>query len=519
MPDITKSKIKCISMKKDELFKNKIHKIKIFDGVINFLQQLNNCRVAIITNCNKSTAINILTYFDIYKYINHIISADDCINCKPHKEPYLNAKIYFNENKYNKYIVFEDSHIGYLSATSANIDTIFMKINDNKNDNDNDNDNDNVKCFYNYDKINVKSIIKEINNKYIIKKSFNISNISNINYNKKNNRCDGYICDIYKYTININDNENDNENDNDNDNENENENENNIDIILKIANINNSLTITATKIDLYKNEIYFYKEIYKHIMNIINIPYYYNSSYINQYIILKDLNCFNGTFNINLNKNTQLIYKIIKDISKIHIQYYYNNDNEIPLYLKEVKKINEFNYYNILIKDRYDKFLLDNNQYIDKQIKDIFDNINNNFLKINEELSTYPLSLCHGDLKSPNIFYKNNNEPYYLDFQYINLNKGISDIIFLLIESVDFDEDLYNNIIEYYYNIITSNGINYKYSNYIKDLKNSLSLFPFVVAVWFNTEDKNNLTDKNFPLNFLNKLMKYYKYEFKSTLI
>ena len=106
-----------------------------------------------------------------------------------------------------------------------------------------------------------------------------------------------------------------------------------------------------------------------------------------------------------------------------------------------------------------------------------------------------------------------------MDFQYINLNKGISDIIFLLIESVDFDEDLYNNIIEYYYNIITSNGINYKYSNYIKDLKNSLSLFPFVVAVWFNTEDKNNLTDKNFPLNFLNKLMKYYKYEFKSTLI
>ena len=184
--------------------------------------------------------------------------------------------------------------------------------------------------------------------------------------------------------------------------------------------------------------------------------------------------------------------------------------NKLDSSIKKLKKLDH---------DKDNKFLLDNNQYIDKQIKDIFDNINNNFLKINEELSTYPLSLCHGDLKSPNIFYKNNNEPYYLDFQYINLNKGISDIIFLLIESVDFDEDLYNNIIEYYYNIITSNGINYKYSNYIKDLKNSLSLFPFVVAVWFNTEDKNNLTDKNFPLNFLNKLMKYYKYEFKSTLI
>ena len=140
IPDITKSEINSISEKKDELFKNRIHKIKIFDDVVNFLQQLNNCRVAIITNCNKSTAINILTYFDIYKYINLIISADDCINSKPHKEPYLNAKVYFNENKYNKYIVFEDSHIGYLSAISANIDTIFMKINDNGNDNGNDND-------------------------------------------------------------------------------------------------------------------------------------------------------------------------------------------------------------------------------------------------------------------------------------------------------------------------------------------------------------------------------------------
>jgi len=167
-----------------------------------------------------------------------------------------------------------------------------------------------------------------------------------------------------------------------------------------------------------------------------------------------------------------------------------------------------------LIKDRYDKFILDNNQYIDEQIKNVFDNIKNNFYKINEELSTFPLSLCHGDLKSPNIFYKNNNEPYYLDFQYINLNKGISDIIFLLVESVDFDKDLYEDIIQYYYNIIISNGIDYSYSNYIKDLNNSLSLFPFTVAVWFNTEDKNNLTDKDFPLNFLNKLMKYYNHEF-----
>jgi hypothetical protein len=100
--------------------------------------------------------------------------------------------------------------------------------------------------------------------------------------------------------------------------------------------------------------------------------------------------------------------------------------------------------------------------------------------------------------------YENNINPIFLDFQYINFSKGITDIIFLLVESIDFDEDLYYNIIEYYYNILITNNIKYKYEDYIKDLRNSLMVFPFVVAVWFNTEDKNNLTNKDFPLNFLN---------------
>lgn len=103
-------------------------------------------------------------------------------------------------------------------------------------------------------------------------------------------------------------------------------------------------------------------------------------------------------FNIDLNKNKELIYTIINNISKLHIQHYYKNKDELPLYLKEVKTIKEYDYYNILIKDRYDKFIIDNSF-----IK-VFDNIKDNFHKINDELSSYPLSLCHGDLKNPNIF-------------------------------------------------------------------------------------------------------------------
>ena len=335
IPEITKNQIIEISNKKDELFKNNIHKIKLFDGVIDFLEQLNNNRTAIITNCNKSTVINILDHFNISKYINYIVSADDCINGKPHQEPYFNAKYYFNDNKFNKYIVFEDSHIGYLSAKNANIDNIFMK---NTN-------------FQNYNEINIKSIINELNNKIIIKNFFNINDINLITSYKNNNR-DGYICDICKYNIKLDDTD-----------------INDIDLILKITNINNSLTITAKNLNLYNNEIYFYKELYNDIKDVIRIPYYYDSSYINQLIIMKDLNNNNnenGMFNINLNKNKELIYTIIKEIAKIHIKYYYENDNDIPISFKKVRKINEYDYYNLLIKDRYDKFIIDNNKYFDK---------------------------------------------------------------------------------------------------------------------------------------------------------
>ena len=335
------------------------------------------------------------------------------------------------------------------------------------------------KKFYNYNEININNIINELENKKILKKIFNTIDI--INTNNNDNLRNGYISEIYNYTIDKTNN-----------------------IILKIGNNNNSLTEIANKLELYKNEIFFYKNIYENIKNTINIPYYYDSYYEKSLIILKDLNDNKGSFNINLNENNNLIYKIIDEISKLHINYtFIDNKNNL-----NIKKINDFNYYDIIIKNRFDIFI---NKIFSNKLKNFFINIYNNFNNIINELSSYPLSLCHGDLKSPNIFYKDYNNPYFIDFQYVNLNKGISDIIFLLIESVNFDEKLYINIINYYYEKIKNN---ISYISYKKDLKNSLCIFPFIVAVWFNTEDINNLNDKNFPTKFLNNLIKYYEFEF-----
>ena len=125
--------------------------------------------------------------------------------------------------------------------------------------------------------------------------------------------------------------------------------------------------------------------------------------------------------------------------------------------------------------------------------------------------STYPLSFCHGDLKSPNIFYYNHIQPYFLDWQYIQLNKGISDITFLLIESIEFDLVNVELVLGYYYKLMKErNEINKDI--YMNDFKNALCIFPFFVCVWFNSEDNDKLIDKCFPLKFMKNLLKYYQY-------
>jgi hypothetical protein len=114
-------------------------------------------------------------------------------------------------------------------------------------------------------------------------------------------------------------------------------------------------------------------------------------------------------------------------------------------------------------------------------------------------------------LKSPNIFYKNDFEPVFLDWQYIHLNKGVSDIVFLLVESVDFDPITVDIVLNYYYKLCNER-FNISYEKYIIDFKNALCVFPYFVCVWFNSEDGDKLLDPVFPIRFLRNLMKYYNH-------
>ena len=494
---ITDDNIVEVSQKKDELFIEYIHNEKgfLFNGVLNFFEQNRYNKIAIVTSCNKKAAKYILQITGLNKYIDLLIASEDCIHHKPDPEPYLKAIEYFNTNKENVFI-FEDSYSGFCSAKRTNIHYIclienlnscsdILKSNQFKYNDYNELKLDTIIQFYN--NFNDKCIVDYITQ---IKQTINTIPIKSIKKNSSNLKT-GYICDINSYHI-------------------EYINGNSENIVLKISNFDNELSDTAVKLNMYENETYFYDKI-SHLIN--NTPKYFGSFKDNKKdaILLEDLNKYSGSFNINLNKNIYLLLNVVKHIHDIHKTFHFETSDNVITNMHYLKKTNEIAYYKELINTRYKmfeknvKYILSNNEK--NIIKKIYDNID----KIYDEASCFPLSFCHGDLKSPNIFYKNDTEPIFLDWQYIHLNKGVSDIVFLLVESIEFDITTVELVVNFYYKL-QNEAHPISHDTYMNDFKNALCIFPFFVCVWFNSESGDKLLDPVFPIKFMKNLMKYYNH-------
>jgi thiamine kinase-like enzyme len=133
------------------------------------------------------------------------------------------------------------------------------------------------------------------------------------------------------------------------------------------------------------------------------------------------------------------------------------------------------------------------------------------FPDVQSRLSTGHLTLIHGDVKSPNIFYDKDSglHPVFIDWQYIAIGKGAQDLVFFLIESFNVEYiSLYLPLFKQYYFVkLKENGVNdYEFSEFEQDVKDSICYFPFFVALWFGTIRNDELIDKNFPFFFIQKL-------------
>jgi HAD superfamily hydrolase (TIGR01509 family) len=492
-----------LSIIKDKLFMKHIDKITIIPGSKEFIENIkkDGHKIAIVTNANRITATSILNYIGLNKYNDILIIGSECTHPKPSPDPYLAAAKYFNIST-DKCIVFEDSHNGILSAKGISpkcivgigsdkdyFTTVGVTINmPNFNDID-------IKILLNFEQ-------KVYNyNKYI--------------YNSLNNRFKnikdlvihpitlkgGFIADVYSISFFDGDVKHD--------------------AIFKVENINDSdLNKTAHTLELYNRENYFYESISPYVN--VNIPYFYGLVRDDQYkiigIILENLNKENFYLNMDLNKeNINTALSVIDNMAKLHASFW---NKDLPSKFFQLKKNNDpsFNpkWYNF-VNERIDKFICKWDKILSESDKKLFKELAINYINIQNNVSEEPLTLVHGDIKSPNIFYNkidNIITPYFIDWQYITYGKGVQDLVFFMIESFTKENlaQYYTLFKEFYYIKLKEYGIStYSKEQYNIDFKNAAYYFPYFVAIWFGTTSTDDLIDVNFPYFYIDRLLNFYK--------
>lgn len=492
-----------LSTEKDDSFIKNISKIKVVEGVYEFLKSLKtkNYKCSIITNCNKKVANEICNYIKINEYIDYLICADDCKNNKPHPEPYLKGLEKYNLSNDNVFI-FEDSKTGLLSAKNINpkclvgIETLYDNI-----ELLNYGADISIKNFVNF---NIDNLISYENGnignlKKLIKNSLNM-NINDIIIDESKLK-GGFIADIISIIIKSYD----------------------LDhfCVLKYENKNiTGLSIMANKLQLYEREYYFYQHISREVN--IKVPKFYglikDKTYNNIGVVLENLN-INRNYKINLdlsNESIDISLKIINRIAKMHAKFWGKDLNKIFPKLKKNNDITFNPFFQIFVSERIETFKNKWKNIFSDNDLELCEKIANDFQNIQNRLSSNNLTLVHNDIKSPNIFYDLDDdcEPIFLDWQHSVFGKGTQDLMFFIIESFDVSKVdlLYPIFKNYYYSkLIEYNVQNYSYQEYEQDIIDSVCYVPFFTTAWFSSVPNDELIDQNFPFFFTKSFLHMLK--------
>ena len=494
-----------LSKLKDELFIKNINEIKIVDGIYDILKniKIQGHKICIVTNCNKNVSNKIVKFINIDKLIDFIISNDDCEFGKPNVEPYQKAITIYNINN-NKCVIFEDSKTGLISGKGIHPKLLIgIETNYDKNTLINIGANITIKNYLNFDINNLftqqTNIINYLQN--IIKNNNKMLDIIDILIDS-NKLKGGFIADVVSYKIITPDKI--------------------YSQIIKYENTQeNDLSIMAKKLDLYEREYYFYTHISQYVN--IKIPIFYNlivdDNYNNIGIVLENLFDKKYVLNLNLNvENIDISLKIVDRMSLLHSKFWNKKLKTLFPKLKDTSDSIFKPFLGNFINEKYDLFKQKWSKLLNKYQLQKCDEIYKNFNKIQERLfNNNNLTLIHGDIKSPNIFYdiKNDYEPYFIDWQHCAIGSGCQDLIFFIIESFDIEHSIriFNILKEYYFRKLYEHGIvNYSYNDYEIDLYYSICYIPFFTSVWFGSTPQDELIDKNFPYFFITKLFNLIEY-------
>lgn len=484
-----------LTARKDNLFLQHLNQIKTIAGAQSFIKSLHvqAQKVAIVTNSNRKTAEAILNHVSITPEL--LIIGAECAAAKPAPDPYLAAAKAFDIPQ-SKCIVFEDSKNGIISARGANVRCVVGIANPTNisihadadiviNDYDTITSNQ-ITSFSPKQKPNYEEIIhRSLKAKYDIK-DIVVSPI----YLKG-----GFIADVLSVEMLLDNTP--------------------TKAILKLMSENDSaLNKMAHFLNLYDRENYFYESVAPFVP--VRTPKCYGILRDENFkaigFILEDLRS-KATINKNLStESIDLSLEVIANMAKLHAAFW---DKPLQSNFSNLRKHNDPVYqpsWQAFIQEKLPIFQSRWKQILSPSQLSTCQKIANNFNQIQDNLSQSPLTLCHGDMKSPNIFYEGST-PYFIDWQYIAHGKGVQDLIFFIIESFSKEKglELYLLFKSYYYTKLKELGVrNYSEEQYDKDIQAALCHFPFFVAIWFGTTPTTDLIDVNFPYFFIQKLFAFY---------
>jgi beta-phosphoglucomutase-like phosphatase (HAD superfamily)/choline kinase len=492
------------SKRKSELFMKHVKEIEIIDGIFDLMREIKRSGhiICIVTNCNRDIAETIIKNLGFNDYIDSLIIGSECKNPKPYPDPYLEACRLHNKCGSDAFI-FEDSKSGILSGRGINPKCIIGITSMYKED-ELYNLGVNI-AINNYNDLKLGELLNykplQNNIEKLVKNSLNLS-IKDVKiYDEKLKG--GYISDVLRLDIQTNK-------------------EEPLNCVLKLENHNESnLSKMANKLGLYDREYYFYENISRYVN--VNVPKFYglikDENFNNIGILLENMFEKEKDIKINLNLNDENInvsLTIIEHLSKMHSRFWNKNlKNIFPSLMKNNDAL--FNpSWEIFISSKFDAFLFKwGHMFTQPQISKA-KNIVSNFSKIQNMLSQKNLTLCHGDVKSLNIFYEKSDAgsyiPHFIDLQYTSNGKGPQDLVFFMIESFDIEKiNIYFELFkQYYYVKLLENGVeNYSFSDYETDFIYSICCYPFFVAIWFGTTPEEDLIDKNFPFFYIQKVFNF----------
>jgi HAD superfamily hydrolase (TIGR01509 family) len=126
-PEYSAETLKQVAYLKSELYPNYFGEVSVNFPLLEYLTYLKSeeIQVLLVTNASHISAVGLINVKDLSRFFDSIITSDGQIKPKPSPDLYLKA-LKISNCKPEHALVFEDSEVGFRSATSAGIKNILF---------------------------------------------------------------------------------------------------------------------------------------------------------------------------------------------------------------------------------------------------------------------------------------------------------------------------------------------------------------------------------------------------------